>query len=160
MAVDLNKLYHVNINVTNLERSTHFYEALGFKVTARFTMDGDLGRSTCEAFGVPYNKTEAVFMKLKNSPMLIDLCEYQEPPTHGETYRTLNNVGMVRLAFHVDDIRNVHAKLVEMGTTMLGPLRFMKPPGGVESAVFAFRDPDGTILEVLSGVEHMALPSV
>ena len=42
---------------------------------------------------------------------------------------------------------------------MLGPLRFMTPPGGTRSGVFAFTDPDGTILEVLTGVGHMsALP--
>lgn len=159
MAVNLNQFYHVNINVTNLDRSIRFYERLGFEVTARFNMEGNLAKGTSEAFGLPYTTNSAAFMKLKKSPMLIDLVEYHDPPTHGETYRTLNNVGMVRLAFHVDNIREIHAKLVEMGVVMLGPLRFVKPPGGVEAGVFAFRDLDGTILEVLTGVEYMARAS-
>lgn len=158
MPVNLNRLYHVNINVTDLERSIAFYEKLGFAVVARFRMEGDLGERTARAFGVPFGPIDAAFMKLGDRPgsMLIDLCQYLDPPTQGTPIRQLDHAGMVRLAFHVDDIEEVHRELLEMGVTMLGPLEFMTPPGGVRSGVFAFYDPDGTILEVLTGVEHMA----
>ncbi len=158
MAVNLNRLYHVNINVTDLDRSIAFYESLGFKAVARFKMEGELGELTAEAFGVPFNPIDAAFMKLGDGPrsMLIDLCQYRDPPTEGTPLQKLNNAGMVRLAFHVDNIEEVYQSLLGMGVTMLGPLRFMSPPGGTRSGVFAFYDPDGTILEVLTGVEHMA----
>jgi glyoxylase I family protein len=160
--VSLGRHYHVNINVTDLDRSIAFYEMLGFVVTARFRMDGDLGERTAEAFGVPFNPIEAAFMRLPTDPggMLIDLCEYLDPPTTGRPYTDLANAGMVRLAFHVDDgIETLYDELVSRGVPVLGPLRFMTPPGGTRSGVFAFTDPDGTIIEVLTGVGHMsALP--
>jgi len=158
MSVDLNRLYHVNINVTDLDRSISFYEELGFRVTARFKMEGDLGERTARAFGAPFNPIDAAFMKLGygEKSMLIDLCQYLDPPTEGRPIQKLNNAGLVRLAFHVDDIEATYDALQEMGVDMLGPLEFMTPPGGQRSGVFAFYDPDGTILEVLTGVEHMA----
>lgn len=158
MSVDLNRLYHVNINVTDLDRSIRFYEQLGFRVTARFKMEGDLGERTARAFGTPFNPINAAFMKLGDGEksMLIDLCQYLDPPTEGKPVQKLNNAGLVRLAFHVDDIEEIYQTLQQMGVEMLGPLQFMTPPGGQRSGVFAFYDPDGTILEVLTGVEHMA----
>ncbi|WP_242128731.1 VOC family protein [Sphingobium sp. Sx8-8] len=158
MAVNLNRLYHVNINVSDLERSIAFYEKLGFKVTARFRMDGDLGERTAKAFGATFNPIEAAFLRLGDQPgsMLIDLCQYIDPPTHGTPVRQLDHAGMVRLAFHVDNIEDAYQGIADMGIETLGPLQFMTPPGGTRSGVFAFYDPDGTILEVLTGVEHMA----
>src|SRR5687768_16241345 len=158
MSVNLNRLYHININVTDLDRSIAFYEKLGFKVTARFKMEGDLGERTARGFGVPFNPIDAAFMKLGSGEksMLIDLCQYMDPPTEGKPIQKLNNAGLDRLAFHVDNIEEVHKELQRMGVKMLGPLEFMTPPGGQCSGVFAFYDPDGTILEVLTGVEHMA----
>lgn len=158
MAVDLNRFYHVNINVTDLDRSIAFYEKLGFRLVVRFAMEGDLGERTARAFGADFNPIDAAFMKLGDKPgaMMIDLCQYREPPTEGRAVRQLNHAGMVRLAFHVDNIEEVHQQLVEMGVETLGPLEFMTPPGGTRSGVFAFYDPDGTILEVLTGVEHMS----
>jgi catechol 2,3-dioxygenase-like lactoylglutathione lyase family enzyme len=158
MAVNLNRHYHVNINVTDLDRSIAFYEQLGFRTVARFRMDGDMGERTARSFGVPFNPIEAAFMKLGDKPgsMLIDLCQYMDPPPEGKPVQQLNRAGMVRLAFHVDNIEEVHQGLLDMGVEMLGPLEFMTPPGGTRSGVFAFYDPDGTILEVLTGVEHMA----
>ena len=158
MAVNLNRLYHININVTDLERSIAFYESLGFHVTARFKMEGELGERNASAFGVPFNPIEAAFLKLGDGPksMLIDLCQHLDPPTEGTPVQSLHHAGFVRLAFHVDNIEEVYEELLRMGVKMLGPLEFMTPPGGSRSGVFAFYDPDGTILEVLTGVEHMS----
>ncbi|MFE7422456.1 VOC family protein [Rhodococcus sp. NPDC057529] len=157
MPLTLNKFFHVNINVTDLDRSVDFYKKLGFVETARFVMDGHLGESTAEAFGVPFNRHRAAFLKLQDSEsnMVLDLCEYEQPPTSGQPYQSLINVGMVRLAFHVPNIEEVYQELLDMGVEMLGPLRFTTPPGGTRSGVLAFKDPDGVILEVLTGVEHM-----
>lgn len=157
MPVDLNRLYHVNITVADLDRSVTFYEALGFRVTARHRNDGER-KGTARALGGEFNPVEFAFMRLGNGPnkMLIDLCQYFDPPTYGTPVQDLHHAGMVRLAFHVDEIEPVYDELKAMGVRMLGPLEFATPPGGGRSAVFAFHDPDGTILEVLSGVEHMA----
>jgi catechol 2,3-dioxygenase-like lactoylglutathione lyase family enzyme len=158
MPVNLNKFYHVAINVRDLDKSIAFYESIGFRLTAKFRMEGELGIATARAFGVPFNPINAAFLKLGQgaSSMIVDLCEYTDPPTEARPPASYNTVGMGRIAFHVDDIEQVHAELLALGIRMLGPLEYTIPPGGQRCGVFAFYDPDGTILEVLSGVEHMA----
>src|SRR5687768_9898898 len=63
MAVKLNRFYHVNINVTDLDRSIAFYEALGFRITMRFSNNGER-EGSARAFGMAFNPSEAAFMKL------------------------------------------------------------------------------------------------
>ena len=157
MPLNLNKIYHVAINVTDLDRSISFYQKLGFRVTARFTMEGELETRTASAFNMPYNVIKAAFLKLGDCPVLIDLCEFTDPPTEGRVSKNYNNVGMGRIAFHVDDIEATYAEVVALGFQPLGPLEYTTPPGGGKCGVFAFHDPDGTIVEVLSGVEQMAV---
>ena len=156
MPVNLNRFFHVCVNVRDLDKSIAFYEQLGFTVTAKFVMEGHMGEVTAKAFGVSFNPINAAFLRLGGSNMLLDLCEYTDPPTSGETYRDYHNVGMGRMSFHVDNIEEVYEEIQRMGIKPLGPIGFTQPPGGEKCGVFAFHDPDGTIVEVLSGVEYMA----
>jgi glyoxylase I family protein len=155
--MNLNRIYHVNINVTDLDRSIAFYELLGFKTLIRFTLDEETVRATCAAFGGEPNECRAAFLRLGDDPAApcLDLVEWITQPTEGETYAKANNVGLYRMAFHVDDPDAILAELERRGIPLMGPVGYGNPPGGGRSTVFAFRDPDGTVLEVLSGVEHM-----
>lgn len=155
--MNLNRMYHVNINVTDLDRSIAFYEKLGFKTLVRFELDEETTRNTCAAFGAEPNRCRAAFLRLGDDPAspCLDLVEWLSEPTQGEPYAAPNNAGLYRIAFHVDDADAILAELEQLGIPLMGPVGYGNPPGGGRSTVFAFRDPDGTVLEVLSGVEHM-----
>lgn len=155
--MNLNRIYHININVTDLDRSIAFYELLGFKVLIKFGLDEETTRDTCAAFGAEPNELRAAFIRLGDDPNApcIDLVEWITQPPKGQPYADANNAGMYRMAFHVDDPEAVLAELERLGIPLMGPVGYGNPPGGGRSTVFAFRDPDGTVLEVLSGVEHM-----
>jgi catechol 2,3-dioxygenase-like lactoylglutathione lyase family enzyme len=134
-----------------MERSIRFYEGLGFKKVNDFTLDDP---SVGDALGVKAKKLRGVFMRLgddANAPVL-DLVQFIEPPTQGQPYLTLNNVGICRIAFTVDDIDKTYEELKAKKIEFVAPLKKIDGPGGAKIGVVCFKDPDGTILELISGM--------
>ena len=148
----LKNIFHVNICVRDMERSIAFYEELGFKKVNDFVIDGpDVG----EALGLDARKLRGVFMRLGDDPgaTVLDLVQFIEPPPQGTPYPTLNNIGICRIAFSVDDIDKANAKLQQMGVEFVAPLKKIAGVGDSdEVGVVCFKDPDGTVLELLSGM--------
>jgi catechol 2,3-dioxygenase-like lactoylglutathione lyase family enzyme len=147
----LQRLFHVNVCVRDMERSIRFYEGLGFKKVNDFTLDDP---SVGDALGVKAKKLRGVFMRLgddANAPVL-DLVQFIEPPTQGQPYPTLNNVGICRIAFTVDDIDKTYEELKAKKIEFVAPLKKIDGPGGAKIGVVCFKDPDGTILELISGM--------
>jgi glyoxylase I family protein len=147
----LKSIFHVNICVSNLERSIAFYEQLGFKVVNDFTLEGpDVGKS----MGLDASKFRVVFIRLGDDPnaTVIDLLEFIDPPAQGQPYPTLNNIGLCRVAFKVDDVEVVYEKLKKMDVEFVAPIERMKGEGGNDIAFVCFKDPDGVFLEIISGM--------
>jgi catechol 2,3-dioxygenase-like lactoylglutathione lyase family enzyme len=147
----LQKLFHVNICVRDMERSIQFYQGIGFNKVNDFTLDYP---SVGDALGLKAKKLRGVFMRLgndANAPVL-DLVQFIDPPTQGQPYPTLNNVGICRIAFTVDDIDKTYEELKAKKVDFLAPLKKIDGPGGAKIGVVCFKDPDGTILELISGM--------
>jgi len=147
----LQRLFHVNICVRDMERSIRFYQDLGFNKVNDFTLDDP---SVGDALGVKAKKLRGVFMRLgndSNAPVL-DLVQFIDPPTQGQPYSTLNNVGICRIAFTVDDIDKTYEDLKTKRVEFVAPLKKLTGPGGAEMGVVCFKDPDGTVLELISGM--------
>ena len=147
----LQRLFHVNICVRDMERSIRFYQELGFNKVNDFTMEDP---SVGEALGVNARKLRGVFMRLGSDPNapVLDLVQFIDPPTQGQPYPTLNNVGICRIAFTVDDIDRTYQDLQAKKVTFVAPLKKVAGPGGGQIGVVCFKDPDGTVLELLSGM--------
>jgi hypothetical protein len=45
---------------------------------------------------------------------VLDLVQFLDPPTQGQPYSSLNNVGICRIAFTVKDIEKAYADLQKM----------------------------------------------
>ena len=147
----LEKLFHVNICVRDMERSIGFYEQLGFNKVNDFTLDDP---SIGAALGLDARKLRGVFMRLGDdaSAPVLDLVQFIDPPPQGEPYSSLNNIGICRIAFTVDDIDKTYADLQKMDVQFVAPLKKIKGPDGAQIGVVCFKDPDGTILELISGM--------
>ncbi len=147
----LQRLFHVNICVRDMERSIRFYQELGFTKVNDFTLDDP---TVGEALGVKAKKLRGVFMRLGSDPNapVLDLVQFIEPPTHGQPYPTLNNVGICRIAFTVDDIDRTYEELKAKKVDFVAPLKKLTGPGGAPMGVVCFKDPDGTVLELISGM--------
>jgi catechol 2,3-dioxygenase-like lactoylglutathione lyase family enzyme len=147
----LERLFHVNICVRDMERSIKFYQDLGFKKVNDFTMDNP---SVGDALGLKARKLRGVFMRLgddPNSPVL-DLVQFIDPPPQGEPYSSLNNIGICRIAFTVNNIDKTYEELKAKNVQFVAPLHKVDGPGGAKVGVVCFKDPDGTVLELLSGM--------
>ncbi len=147
----LQRLFHVNICVRDMERSIRFYQDLGFTKVNDFTLeDPNVG----DALGLKARKLRGVFMRLgndANAPVL-DLVQFIDPPPQGQPYPTLNNIGICRIAFTVDDIDKTYEELKAKKVEFVAPLKKIDGPGGAKIGVVCFKDPDGTILELISGM--------
>ena len=99
-------------------------------------------------------KLRGVFMRLgndANAPVL-DLVQFIDPPTQGQPYPTLNNVvsavSPLRLTTSTRPTSNSRAKKVDF----VAPLKKIEGPNDNQIGVVCFKDPDGTILELISGM--------
>ena len=133
----------------DIERSIRFYESLGFTKVDDFILDDD---NVGEAMGIKAGKMRAAFMRLGDDPQspVLDILQFIDPPPQGESYPTLNNIGICRLAYLVDDIDATYTKLQALGVEFVGPLKWMNFPGAVKVNAILFKDPDGTVLEAFS----------
>jgi len=147
----LKKLFHVNICVRDMERSIKFYSKLGFSKVNDFTLDDP---TVGDALGLEARKLRGVFLRLGDdeSAPVLDLVQFIDPPPQGTPYATLNNIGICRIAFTVEDIDATYAELIQMNVEFVAPLKKLDGPGGAEVGVVCFKDPDGTILELVSGL--------
>ena len=148
----LGRISHTAICVRDLDVSVAFYEKLGLNKFFEFTNDGPLGGTTV---GVEARKVRMAFMRLGNDPLepFLDIVQFVDPPSQGEAYPTLNHVGIGRVAFAVDDIEPVYERLQEMDVEFVTPLQRLTTPAGDPLAMVCFKDPDGSFLEIISGLK-------
>ena len=148
----LGRLSHTAICVRDLDVSVAFYEKLGLHKFFEFTNDDAMGGAVV---GVEASKVRMAFMRLGDNPQepFLDIVQFVDAPTPGEAYPTLNNVGITRVAFTVDDIDPVYERLKEMEVEFVTPLQRLTTPAGDPLAMVCFKDPDGSFLEIISGLK-------
>jgi len=111
-------------------------------------------RASVMRLGSRQKKLRGVFMRLgkdETAPVL-DLVQFIDPPPQGQPYPTLNNIGICRIAFTVDDIDKTYEQLKALKVEFVAPLKKIKGPKDNQIGVVCFKDPDGTILELISGM--------
>ena len=144
------RIFHVNVCVSDMTRSLEFYrDKLGMTVVeGPFVAEGpELAR----AFGMESQmdlKVTGAFLRWGDEPgaTVLDLVQFITPPPQGNPYPTLNNIGLCRIAFKVQDCQSAYDDLVSRG------VKFMSSPvtGFRDDLRYCcFYDPDGTILELL-----------
>jgi glyoxylase I family protein len=138
-------IFHININVTNFERSLEFYKLLGFKVVK------DLGEGGNKYFErglrMPHRPVgRAALLRLGEDKYAtrIDLIEWKTPKVEGKPYPHLWHTGMCRLALWTDNLQEMCDKLKAVGAEFLSEPQVMG-----DSSFVCFKDPDGTILELI-----------
>ena len=147
----LGRISHTVICVRDLDVSVTFYEKLGLHKFFEFTHDDPIAGAVV---GVETRKVRMAFMRLGDNPHepFLDIVQFVDPPTYGHPYLTLNNVGICRVAFAVDDIELVYERLREMNVEFVTPLHRLTTPHGDPLAMVCFKDPDGSFLEIISGL--------
>lgn len=147
-------LIHINVHVSDLERSIAFYEKLGWKVMF------DLSRhkpNFLEPMAVsPLNQhgggmVKAVVMSLGDDPRQstkIELMQYVDPAPAARPFKPSHEVGVHRLAMRVKDIDATVAEFRARGVVIPEEPREIRTMDGRQRFVL-FPDPDENMLELI-----------
>ena len=145
----IKSIFHININVTDFERSLAFYKMVGFKVVL------DIGEGPNKAndvgLNIPDSRARAALLALSDDPRAtrIDLIEWKKPATAGAPYPHLYHAGAARIALFTKNLDEEYARLKANGVEMVSEpvtIRFGNKAG---AKFFCFKDPDGTFLELI-----------
>jgi len=145
------RFFHVNSCASDMERSFLFYESISFPKVSDFMLGGG-EPSIGTALGFPVKKLRGVFMCLGTDPTapVLDLVQFVDPPHQGQPYQTLNNIVICRITFLVDDIAAVYKELQAKQVEFVAPVQMLDGPRGSKISVVCFKDPNGTVLELIS----------
>jgi glyoxylase I family protein len=144
-------IWHVNINVTNFDRSLAFYQMLGFKVVHNLGEGSDPGLAA--GLKVLKGVSRAALLALSDDPRAtrVDLIEWKDPKTEGQPYPHLYHVGMARLALFTVNLDEEYQRLNGQGVKFLSEPQFIQIGSRRygKTKFVCFTDPDGTILELI-----------
>ena len=147
--MNITGLVHVNINCSDFDRSLRFYELLGFQkvidVPPKNTPE------VAAAVGMPPYTVKGALLILQNSktPLMIDLLEWQEPTDNRPPYPNLYHLGIARVALSTNDLDSDVAFLKSEGVEFLSNPATVKIENQPETRFVCFKDPDGTVLELV-----------
>ena len=145
----IKSIFHININVTNFERSLEFYKMLGFKVVL------DLGEGGNPQFEqglkIPQGRGRAALLLLGDDKRAtrIDLIEWKNPKTEGKPYPHLYHAGAARIALWTDNLQKDYEDLKAKGVEFFSEPQILKTGAG-DAGFVCFTDPDGTVLELIA----------
>ena len=170
-------MHHCNLNVRNLERSYRYYrDVIGLDLTVYLAPSepqpataGSLGDMLCvpghtggetpegEHMHEPYTGNDILFKAAlmgirSDSRSPLDVLEWTLPEPCGVPYQSPTNLGIIRVAIEVDDIRRARARLVRTGQKHVGPIETWDMGDFGERQVVIFKDPDGIWLELIEAV--------
>ena len=143
----LNRLFHIAINSTDLERSVAFYRRLGFQVMADREVHNDQVKA---AFVVPSGDLRFVHLRLGDAEdaTLLDIVQWGgEGTADGDATPPQHQRGITRFAVLTDDTDAVYRTLAADGVSFLTePTTVMTPDGGWK--VCLALDPDGVVVQI------------
>ncbi|MES2519344.1 MAG: VOC family protein [Bacteroidota bacterium] len=129
--MNIKKIQHIGIPVTNLERSESFYKRLGFE---------DIMSSTFE-----HNKEKGNVKMMKSGEVILEI--YQMPESELTEIRQRKNGHIDHVAFDVDDIDKTFESLKKANFTILEPQPVFLPFWKNGCKYFNIVGPDGERLE-------------
>jgi catechol 2,3-dioxygenase-like lactoylglutathione lyase family enzyme len=144
----LNRLFHIAINSTDLDRSLAFYRRLGFTVLSDRKVDNDLVKT---AFLVPTGDFRFAHLRLGEDEQatVLDIVEWYHPATQpvGTAPLSQHQQGLTRFSVLTEDTQRVYDELSAEGVEFLTePASVMTPEGGWK--VCLVQDPDGVVVQV------------
>jgi catechol 2,3-dioxygenase-like lactoylglutathione lyase family enzyme len=142
-------MVHFNINCSDYDRSLRFYNALGFKEVWRVPE-----RNTPEvaaAVGMPRYRVKGALLALEGAmpPVVIDLLQWLEPHDASPPYPHLYHYGIARVALTTNDMDGDIAKAKAAGARFISEPAQMPASSGARARFVCFKDPDGTVLELV-----------
>lgn len=150
----VSRIFHVNVNVSDMDRSIAFYEGLGFKLGRSGDVDTP---GIARAFKTKSGRVRWAHMHMGDDASLtkIDLTQWHDGNPEIPPRKELDSIGLARFSLLVDDVDKAYEELKAKG------YKFVAPPDAARSEVGDFRlcsiiDPDGVNVQLIQppgGVE-------
>ena len=140
----IHRIDHVSINVNDLAAAKAFFLDFGLEVQGEG--EGELeGAWLDQLIGLQGVKTALVFLRTPDGEANIELVKYYRPSDEKGIQQTYaNTLGIRHIAFAVEDIEAIVAKLKKKGTEIFGEIYNYED----SYKLFYVRGPEGIILEL------------
>ncbi len=143
---------HINVNVSDLEKSIAFYEALGFEAYRAGIPYLNLAKTaetlhdaSAKALGLePQSRGRACIMQLGRGYPKLDLIELENTADNKPLANT--DIGIVRLCLATQDLQSDYERLQSLGVTFLSP---PQPAQDGMAKIAVCQDPDGALIELI-----------
>ncbi|MDB5447556.1 MAG: hypothetical protein JWQ97_2873 [Phenylobacterium sp.] len=147
-------LVHINVHVSDIERSIAFYELLGWKVM--FELSRYEAKYLEPVDSSPLNQhgggtVKGVVLSLGDDPRQstkIELMQFVDPPPSARPFKPAHQVGVHRIAMRVKDIDATVAEFRAKGVVIPEDPHEIRTMGGRQRFVL-FPDPDENLLELI-----------
>jgi catechol 2,3-dioxygenase-like lactoylglutathione lyase family enzyme len=143
--VAIERMDHVGIVVDDLAGATDFFVELGLEPVG----DGAVGDPTVDSIvGLEDVRAEFAMLQTPDGHSRLELVKFESPPHQGDgNHLPANTRGLRHLAFAVDDVDAVLARLRSRGAELVGGLESY---GGYRLCYV--RGPEGIIVELAERV--------
>lgn len=143
----IHRIDHVSINVNDLAAAKAFFLDFGLEVQG----EGELeGAWLDQLIGLQGVKTALVFLRTPDGEANIELVKYYRPSDEKGIQQTYaNTLGIRHIAFAVEDIEAIVAKLKKKGTEIFGEIYNYENT----YKLCYFRGPEGIILELAEEIK-------
>ena len=144
-------IVHLNLNVSDIQRSLDFYQMLGFEVLHVFG-DGPEGSGENVADGMKFQggRCRGAVVTLGDHPRCwtkIELIEWVDPAPDPRPPGAMRSIGVSRIALRCKHLHALVERLEAAGVVFEVPPQETDVVGAKGFAVF--RDPDGVLLEIV-----------
>ena len=147
----LTGIHHTSLTVSDLDRSIAVYTDLGLEVVLRQTPGGTYLQ---QITGFPDAHIKQAHLSLPGGGHRLELFEYVNPK--GQPVRSRNcDPGNTHLAFLVDDIDGMYARLSAKGVELVSPPITIDDGVNVGAKGLYLRDPDGFTIELFEPKEQV-----
>jgi len=139
---------HINIVVSNMERSLGFYAGLlGMQVTYEAELNGEWIETVAALPGV---SARCVFCRPPGGGTHFELLEFRYPVGVSVPEGSIaNTLGLRHVALEVEDLDRLYAHLRDAGIpSMSGPVLVPFSVAGRRKRLCYLRDPDGALVEI------------
>ncbi|MEK4404249.1 VOC family protein [Sporosarcina sp. FSL K6-6792] len=143
----INRIDHVGVIVNDLSAAKDFFLDFGLEVQGEWEMEGELIN---QVFGLNDVKVACVGLGTPDGQVWIELIKFYNPSDEREIQQTFANTpGIRHIAFAVEDIEAVVAKLKKKGTKIFSEILHYE-----ESYKLCYcRGPEGIILELAEKIK-------
>lgn len=136
------RLDHVAIVVDDVAAATSFFAELGLELQGEAPVEG---RVVERVVGLEGLRTQVAFMQTPDGQAQLELIKFLAPVYEGQTrHEPANAPGIRHLAFAVDDVDGVLAKLRARGAELVGELELYED----RYRICYVRGPAGIIIEL------------